>query len=883
MRRLHTTGRRWLAAVFACLLLTLSVHAQGATLPDAPGLPDWFYYANGVPIPLTVSRQYAAVQNVALDADLTVEHQLAARGAFQPAALAGQTWALIRLDAAGDADALSTVESLRALQDADSAAAGAWVNPVFEYNDNLLVLTNQLIAAFPPGADAEALAAAQGAVIVEALREDTYLLRALPGADALTVANRLQESGAVEYAEPNWWVLFDRPTPDSAPPDLREAPPAESPQFVPNDTFHLNAWHIYNYAQFPAFPGEVAGSDIKARPAWDITRGSSDVVIAILDNGVQTDHPDLAAKMVSPFDAFANDTDPRPFDNPTTRARDWHGTAVAGLAAAVSHNNLGVVGVCHFCMIMPIRIFATDSTTNLLTGSIAITVAGIDFARTNGASILNLSWADTPSSAITAAIRQATNEGRGGRGAFVVASAGNSYQSPVTFPGVLSSTLPGVIAVSASTFCDSIKVKSDTTTDPADCSGEPTWGANWGSEIGIAAPGHLLPTTDLTGADGTVAGDYLGNFGGTSGSAPIVAGVAGLLLSIEPNFTAQQVRDRLLTTADPMHTDGYDIQSGWGRLNANRVVRNQPTNTGTPNDRLAASAEFTSLPFSTTQNMLGSFTDTTDFRPTCLGSAQDISNTVFFRFTAPYTMTVNANTFGSNFNSVLSAYDASDNSEMACNDDFATGFPQSAISFTAQAGKTYIFQIGDFTNFFTPIGAFSPSVLSFTVSTPTPEPRFTVIVEIDLQGRATTPRPDPRWSIPVTYSYQLNAGPVTSDSATTDLDGRFEIANLRPGQYTLRVKGSNTLANTVTFTLNSAGQVVQTGVLRAGDANDDNTVNLSDFTVLAATFGRSTSTTPPMDGRADFNGDGQVNINDFSLLAGNFGTAGAPPLMPPSS
>jgi len=869
--------------VVMAIALTLSgASAQESSIPTPDSV--YFYYANGDRIPLALSTEYVALEPFAVDADTTLETMLANDGAWQPAYLAQESWMLKPIDAASGAEALAQVESLRAVEGAAAASAGAWVNPVFTFGTSTLILTDEFIAAFPTGTDRAAVEAyndANGAAVIRVLSADTYLLRALPGVDALMLANRYQTGGVARYSEPNWWVLFPRdggeqPARELVGPDSADSAfsDVDAPAFIPNDTFHLNAWHIHNYGQFaPPRNGETPDADIDGREAWDTTRGSDTVIIAVLDDGVQTSHPDLDSKMVFPFDSFGNDNDPQPYDNAVTRDLDAHGTAVAGLAAAESNNSQGIVGVCHLCKIMPIRIFATDQVTLDLVGSIGDTVDAINHARTNGAAVINNSWGDAPSSTITAALRDAALNGRGGLGAVVVVAAGNEYQSPVAYPAHISSAVPGVISVAASTYCDTIKVNSAGTSDPADCSEEPTWGNNWGTENNLAAPGHYLPTTDLTGTDGYITGDYVANFGGTSGSAPIVAGVAGLLLSHVPTLSSDQVRDRLMQTTDPLYTAGFDRASGWGRLNAQKALLNTITNTGTPNDYRLSAQTIAALPFNTNQNIHGAFTSRTDPEMSCDGSAQTVSNTIWYKFVPAYTMTVNANTFGSNNNTVLAVYNNA-LIELACNQDFNGGITQSAITFSATLGATYWFMIGDLTSFTDPIGAFDPAVVAFNVSTPTPEPRFTVTANVTLQGRPTPP--DPRWAVPISYQLKRGTDALVNGTSTTDLSGVFTLANLRPGEYTLRVKQAHALATTVTFTL-TADQTVAVGTLTEGDANDDNNVNITDFSILAAAFG-TTSLDVNYDARADFNGDLAINITDFSLLAGSFGQTGTPPL-----
>jgi|GEM_PF-2334572 len=149
-----------------------------------------------------------------------------------------------------------------------------------------------------------------------------------------------------------------------------------------------------------------------------------------------------------------------------------------------------------------------------------------------------------------------------------------------------------------------------------------------------------------------------------------------------------------------------------------------------------------------------------------------------------------------------------------------------------------------------------------------------------VQGRPLAP--SALLQVPVIVQLKpTSGGAFRTAMGTATVNGQLVIANVFPGTYTMRIKTAQTLAAQV------AGVVVTTpgtftfgvGALRNGDANDDNAVNITDFSILAATFGK-TSVTPGYDARADFNGDNVVNITDFSLLAASFGQVGAPALVP---
>ncbi|MBK8027730.1 MAG: S8 family serine peptidase [Chloroflexi bacterium] len=875
------------------VLMLLSVPVFGTAAQE----PVNYYFALGEQIPLRVSTRYVAVGSVdrgrTADAEGigAVTSQLAQSFdalrtealPLQPGLLAGLDFTLMPTTGVGsDAEALSLVGSLRTAVD-----PARWVNPVFERDGALLILTDEFVATFPvgtPGDLVEAYHAANGVSIVRQIGTNVYVLRVGPGVDALTMANRYHTGGVALHAEPNWALLSTPAADYGAPAEAgvealvggAAGQDAIGPMFTPNDTYYANGWHLNNYQQFVQYQSVMTfDADIDAKEAWDTQQGSASVVIAVLSDGVQTSHPDLDSKMVDPYDSIGGDNDPAPYDNAITRDWDAVGTHVAGLAAAESNNSQGITGVCMYCTIMPIRIHYSyfDGAERLLFTTIAAVADGIDWATDHGAAVLVNPWVDpAPSTTIADAFENAAANGRGGLGSVNVFAAGNSYQFVVSWPGRLASVIPGSITTGASTWCDTIKVDSVNIGEPDDCTTDHAWGNNWGTEIGISTPGHFLPSTDLTGTDGFVNGDYTGAIGGTAMSAAIAAGAAGLVISQDAGLTNDAVRDRLYTTADPLHTAGYDLASGWGRLNVQKAVTNTTTNTGTPNDHRASATTIATLPFSTSQSVIGAFVDRTDPVMACLSASQLVSNTVWYKFTPAYTMTVNANTFGSNYDTVLGVYDGALTS-VACNNDLVAGVTQSQVNFTAVAGTTYNILVGDLTSTADPIGSFNPSLMALNVSTSTPPPSGQINGSVMLEGRPAPP--NPQWSIPLHVVITPTAGgaPAFDGTITTGLSGEFTVSNLAAGNYNIWAKGTHTLANVVTVTI-SGVTPVNIGTLKEGDASNNNIVNIGDFSILAAAFG-SVEGGATFDARADFNADDAINISDFSLLAANFLQVGA--------
>ena len=248
---------------------------------------------------------------------------------------------------------------------------------------------------------------------------------------------------------------------------------------VPNDALWSTQW----------------GSRLVGAPqAWDVTRGASTVVIAVLDTGLDALHPDLAGATVSGRDLVNDDFDP---------ADDHgHGTAVAGVIAARTNNHEGQAGVCWVCSLMPVKVM--DSTGTGATSTIA---AGIVWAVDHGARVLNMSFGSPgTTNTLEAAIAYAS-----AKGAVLVAAAGNSGADAPFYPAAYAD----VVGVAATTESDA----------------RYSW-SEYGSWVDVAAPGcNTAPK---------LGGGYV-EFCGTSSATPIVSGIAGLAMSLNPTASRTEV------------------------------------------------------------------------------------------------------------------------------------------------------------------------------------------------------------------------------------------------------------------------------------------------------------------------------------------------------
>jgi len=278
---------------------------------------------------------------------------------------------------------------------------------------------------------------------------------------------------------------------------------------MPNDPLYPSSdqWHLRK---------------ISAPTGWSISTGSSSVVIAILDTGVDATHPDLAAQIVSGWNVYDN--------NGNFSDVHGHGTQVAGTAAAATDNSLGVASVAWGCKLMPIRISALNGTATYSTMA-----NGLTWAADHGARIANISYIASDSSTVKTAAQYFQN-----RGGVVVAAAGNS----ATFSS--NPDNPYILTVSA--------------TDQADVL---SYWSNYGNNVDLAAP---------EGAGTTLRGGGYVYAGGTSIASPIVAGAAALVMSTNPMLTPVQIQDVLKQNADDLGAPGWDTSYGNGRLNVARAL-----------------------------------------------------------------------------------------------------------------------------------------------------------------------------------------------------------------------------------------------------------------------------------------------------------------------
>ncbi len=410
-----------------------------------------------------------------------------------------------------------------------SAASRRWMTP-------------KVLAQLAPGADAEAIATAVGAVKVELppYAKDTavFFAKDAPG-EALTLAVALRKEAAVLSAEP----LLAR---------------EHAKRLIPNDTYFSynpgNAayqWYLYNTGQ----NGGIAGVDINVRNVWDTRRGAG-IRIGIVDEGIQRTHPDLAANvdLLNGYDWNEGDADPSSGDGET------HGTNCAALAVARGGNATGISGAAPEATLVPLRLLSAPVTDLEEAGSLAW--------RNDIIHIKSSSWGPVddgltlagPGVLAAAAIENGIATGRGGRGTIYLWSAGGG--------GVNDNSNFDYYANSV--FAIGVGAVSDL--GGATDYGEP------GANILVSAPSSSsgrqgILTTDTSGPDGVNNGslstdianaDYTKNFGGTSASTPLVAGVVALMLEANPNLGWRDVKEILIRSA----VKNTPADAGWANNGA---------------------------------------------------------------------------------------------------------------------------------------------------------------------------------------------------------------------------------------------------------------------------------------------------------------------------
>jgi hypothetical protein len=504
------------------------------------------------------------------------------------------------------------VQRLRQLNSARSdliKAAGIVIH--YPGTDTYDVVTDQFVVKFTEAASSEEIRKLHEKSGVEVIFTSPYTPQlqvvrvVMEFEDALTLSNKYNDEGIVEYAQPNF---------------LKQPAPRQA---AFNDPLLSKQWHLINTGENGGVTdGGVADADIDADKAWAILRGDPSILIAILDGGFERDHPDLIDNLwVNPgetqhpgdatdgvdndHNGYVDDVSGWDFwscefpdvgcgDNDPEWTSDslWdneHGTLSAGGAAARGDNGRGVSGSCPNCQFVPIRLglFSIDY------------YLAIEYAGLIGADIISNSWGcdtGTCEPLVEDAINAVATQGRSGKGTPIFFAMNNEHVNHCIPPASEDySSLENVIAVSEVSNQDKILTGIGTVTSPGGGFGDcmdilsPSWGGTrWATTTDLRnAPGYNSINTipECPEAEGADL-DYTFCATGTSFATPVAAGVGGLILSANSNLNREQVQRLLQDTADKVqpstagyspvdgrsHPAGGAATHGYGRINAYEAV-----------------------------------------------------------------------------------------------------------------------------------------------------------------------------------------------------------------------------------------------------------------------------------------------------------------------
>jgi len=330
-------------------------------------------------------------------------------------------------------------------------------------------------------------------------------------------ANNLSKNSAIEYIEPNRIITLPKIIRDLL--DKFMGPKENTEGDFPNDPMFSNQWHH---------------KTMESEKGWEISKGSSDVTIAIIDTGIDGEHPDLKGKLGKGYDAYGKGNE--------YKDKQGHGTHCAGIASAKTHNGIGVAGVSPNSKLISVKVLQDSGS-----GTYAAVADGIMWAAKNQEiDVLSMSLGGPSSSkAIEDAVNEALKNGK-----VVVAAMGNDGSNRPSYPA----SIKGVFAVGA--------------TDQRDAKAN---FSQWGQNIQITAPGVDIYATFPTYSSGMPGKNY-GAISGTSMATPAVAGLAGLLKGVNPSLKGEQITKIIASSADDLGNPGFDDKFGAGRINVAKAV-----------------------------------------------------------------------------------------------------------------------------------------------------------------------------------------------------------------------------------------------------------------------------------------------------------------------
>ena len=375
--------------------------------------------------------------------------------------------------------------------------------------------TNEVVVRFTKDPDARGMDQIQREIGVKDVRKlgYTFVFR----------SHTMSTQQLMAYFERNWQPIYVEPhylyitnmrrLEDSARSAATDMTSLNLDPIIPNDALYSDyQWNL---------------SNIMTETGWNVSKGGEDVIIAVLDTGVQSDHPDLAGQLTAGYNVI---------DGSQSAEDDvGHGTHVAGIIGAAVNNNEGVAGISWYNKVMPVKVL--DSSGAGTTYSVA---EGIIWATDNGAKVINMSLGNYASAQfLHDAIRYAYD-----RDVVLIAASGNDNTSRPGYPAAY----PEVFAVAAT---DAHEARAPF--------------SNYGDYIDVAAPGD--------GIASTYPGSQYAALSGTSMAAPHVAGLAGLIRTKNPLLTNEEVMEVMRSTAKDLGKRGKDEDFGYGQIDVIRALQ----------------------------------------------------------------------------------------------------------------------------------------------------------------------------------------------------------------------------------------------------------------------------------------------------------------------
>lgn len=354
-------------------------------------------------------------------------------------------------------------------------------------------IEHEVVVRFSPRPDPKAIDRLVTSLDAKIKRDfDKFLIIKSRSLSTQQMMKKLAEHPDSVYAEPNYLLLPNR---------------------IPNDTYYREyQWNL-----------PLIGME----QSWDVSEGSSDVVVAVVDTGVDMEHPEFAGKLVEGYNVLE--------DNNVPQDDNGHGTHVSGIIAAKTNNADGIAGMSWNSKLMPVKAIGADGS-----GSAVDIAQGIYWATDHGADVINLSVGNyTSSAALREACRYAYDHN-----VVLVAASGNDATDQPSYPAAYEEVL-SVAAV------DHRKERADF--------------SNFGDYVDVAAPGVDIPST-------YIYSDYA-SLSGTSMACPHVAALASLVRSVHPGMPSHDVMELIRKTTVDLGPPGHDQLYGYGLINVNQTLR----------------------------------------------------------------------------------------------------------------------------------------------------------------------------------------------------------------------------------------------------------------------------------------------------------------------